>query len=100
MNNDKNASHYRPRILTCDRGGLFQMAEVWLKNRGLFESLSAEMAALLARSRPGTGKGFWRRSTTISPEQYPPGRSGCPADLKRHGLSDSRLKFPTTANES
>ncbi|OAI16400.1 hypothetical protein A1507_00610 [Methylomonas koyamae] len=33
------------RALTCDRGGIFQVVEVWLENRVLFELLTAEMAA-------------------------------------------------------
>lgn len=38
------------RAVTCDRGGLFQVVEVWLENRVLIELLTAEMAQAYLRT--------------------------------------------------
>ncbi|MBS1213111.1 MAG: uncharacterized protein H6R26_1728, partial [Proteobacteria bacterium] len=32
------------RVVTCDRGGLFQVIEFWVENRILIEFLTPEMA--------------------------------------------------------
>ncbi|WP_150050734.1 MULTISPECIES: hypothetical protein [Methylomonas] len=38
------------RAITCERGGMFQVVEVWLENRVLFELLTPEMAQAYLRA--------------------------------------------------
>jgi hypothetical protein len=55
------------RAVTCDRGGLFQVVEVWLENRAMIELLTADMAQAYLNS---ISTANWERLLAMSgPDQ-------------------------------